>query len=95
MKRFDVISMVLIAVLGIVVAAWVCDALLGNPDEESVTFNTIEEIKSDLGDPDPDTFNVNAINPTVEVYVGTCVDADSDGVLSEAELTACHEIESK
>ena len=95
MKQSDIISMILIAILGVGVAAWVCDALLGDPDEESVTFSTIEEIKSDLGTPDPDIFNANAINPTVEVYVGSCVDQDRDGVLSDNELAECKEIEAQ
>lgn len=95
MKQSDIISIILIAIVGVGVAVWVCNALLGNPDEETVTFKTISNFSSELSDPDTDIFNVNAINPTVEVYVGSCVDADQDGVLSDAELAACNEIETK
>jgi len=94
MKQSDIISIVIIALLGTGVAAWACNALLGNPDEEVVSFSTVKTISSSLGEPSSDIFNVNAINPTVEVYVGSCVDADRDGVLSDAELAACNEIES-
>lgn len=93
MKQSDIILVVLIALFGTGIAAWACDALLGNPDDETVTFKTINQIDSSLGTPDADVFNINAINPTVEVYVGSCVDADRDGVLSDAELAACNEIE--
>ena len=92
MKQSDIISVVLIAIFGAGIAVWVCNALLGNPDDESVTYKTINKISSSLAEPDPDIFNVNAINPTVEVYVGSCVDVDQDGVLSDAELAACNEI---
>lgn len=95
MKQSDIISLVFVAILGMGVAVWACNVLLGNPDDEIVTFKTVEKIESGLGAPDPDVFNANAINPTVEVYVGSCVDADRDGVLSDAELAACNEIESE
>ena len=95
MKQSDIISIILVAILGTGIAAWACNALLGNPDDESVTFTTIGKIDSSLGTPDPDIFNINAINPTVEVYVGSCVDQDRDGVLSDNELAECKEIEAQ
>lgn len=95
MKQSDIISIILVAVLGVGIAAWLCDSLLGNPDDEVVKYKTIEPVSGNLGVPDPDIFNINAINPTVEVYVGTCIDADRDGVLSDAELAECHEIETE
>ena len=95
MKQSDIISIILIAIVGVGVAIWICNALLGNPDDAVVTYKTISNFSSDLSDPDTDIFNVNAINPTVEVYVGSCVDADQDGVLSDAEMAACNEIDTK
>lgn len=95
MKQSDIISIILIAIFGIGLAAWGCNALLGNPDDAVVTYKTINKIDSSLAEPDADIFNINAINPTVEVYVGSCVDADRDGVLSDAELAACNEIDTE
>ena len=63
--------------------------LLGNPDERSVSFKSIKPIEATLDEPDPETFNVDAINPTVEVYVGDCQDIDQNGIIDRAELVAC------
>lgn len=93
MKQSDIILVAIIAIIGTGVAAWACTTFLGDPDKASVDFTTIGEISSELGQPDPDIFNINAINPTVEVYVGSCVDEDRDGVLSDAELAACNEVQ--
>ncbi|MDO5481268.1 MAG: hypothetical protein Q4F60_02915 [Candidatus Saccharibacteria bacterium] len=89
MKQSDKIAIILIGMVGIGVS-WVgVNQLLGNPDDASVSFKTIEVIDADLDIPDPDVFNKDAINPTVEVYIGSCEDADGDGVLSQAERAAC------
>ena len=90
MKKTDLFAIVVIAVVGTVAAFFICNALLGDPNEKSVTFKTINPISSKLESPDPEIFNADAINPTVEVYVGNCVDEDQDGELSSAELVACN-----
>ena len=89
MKQSDIITIVLVAGIGTFIAAMLCNLILGNPDEKSVTFKTVQVIEADLAEPDPEVFNVDAINPTIEVYVGDCEDVDQNGVLDEAELIAC------
>lgn len=89
MKQSDIITVVLIAAIGVVVSAFACNALLGNPDEASVSFKMVEMIESGLAQPDPEVFNTSAVNPTVEVYVGNCEDVDQNGTLDSAELLAC------
>lgn len=90
MKKTDLFAVAVIAVIGTVIASVVCNMLLGDPNESSVTFKTIMPISSKLESPDPEIFNADAINPTVEVYVGSCIDEDRDGELSSAELVACN-----
>ena len=92
MKKTDIATVILIASIGTIGAFFACNALLGDPNDKSVTFTTISSISSQLDAPDSEIFNFDAINPTVEVYVGNCVDEDQDGVLNSAELVACNRI---
>ena len=89
MKQSDIITVILITMIGTIAAGFVTNAILGNPDDASEKWKTIETVSSDLSTPDSEVFNADAINPTVEVYVGNCEDRDQDGVLSEGELIAC------
>ena len=89
MKKSDIITVILITSIGTIIAAFMTNMILGNPDERSVSFNTIAEIEPSLDEPDPEMFNVTAINPTVEVYVGDCQDIDQNGIIDRAELVAC------
>lgn len=92
MKTSDWISMVAIAIIGAAVSVWLSNLFLMNPDKASITFSTIEEIRSEVTEPDVDIFNINAINPTVEVPIGNCIDEDGDGMISPTEQRACNEI---
>lgn len=89
MKQSDIFTIIAVALVGVIVSTILVNMLMGNPDEKSVSFKTVEVIEPDLDNPDPEVFNPDAINPTVEVYVGDCVDQDQNGVLDEAELIAC------
>ena len=89
MKRSDIITVVLVAGIGLITAYFAVNALLGDPSEFSVTYKYIDELSGDLASVDADIFNSSAINPTVEVYVGTCYDTDGDGVISATERAAC------
>lgn len=89
MKQSDIFTVIIVATVGTVAAAILCNLLLGDPNAKSVTFKTITVIEASLAEPDPEVFNPEAVNPTVEVYVGDCVDQDQNGTLDEAELTAC------
>ena len=89
MKKSDILTVIMVATVGTVVAAVLCNMLLGNPDDKSVSFKNITVVDPELAEPDPEVFNIEAINPTVEVYVGNCVDQDQDGKLSDEELAVC------
>lgn len=89
MKQSDIFTVLIVATIGTIVAAIMCNMLLGDPNDKSVTFNTVAVVESSLASPNPEVFNPDAVNPTVEVYVGECIDQDQDGQLNEAELKAC------
>ncbi|MBQ6394622.1 hypothetical protein IJH97_02635 [Candidatus Saccharibacteria bacterium] len=89
MKQSDIFTVVLVASIGTIAAFIVVNMILKVPDSEAV--KTIDVIQSGLAAPDPEMYNIDAINPTVEVYVGDCQDADQNGILDSAEIEACQE----
>ena len=89
MKRSDIFTVTFVASVGILLTFVVSSFLLGDPDAKYLKHKTIGKITADLTSPDPEVFNVDAINPTVEVYVGSCEDVDRNGILDRAELVAC------
>lgn len=90
MKQSDIFTLILIAGIGTLAAFLLCNTLMGNPDEAVVKFTSLNEsISSKLAAPNPEVFNVSAINPTIEVYVGNCEDIDQNGILDDWELKVC------
>jgi len=71
MKKTDIAMIVLIASVSILVAFFATKAIFGGSSSDSVQVKTIEPIDSSITDPDPAIFNKDAINPAVEVQVGT------------------------
>ena len=78
MKK-DLISVLLVAVLGTAVAYFVTNMFVKNP--EVVKYKTVDaaSLSSDLAQPNENVFNYLALNPTVEVYVGGCEEYDVNG----------------
>lgn len=89
MRRSDIFTVTFVASVGVLLTFIACSFLLGDPDTRYLKHKTIGKITADLTNPDPEVFNVDAINPTVEVYVGSCEDVDRNGILDRAELVAC------
>ena len=89
MRRPDIFTVTFVASVGVLLTFIACSFLLGDPDTRYLKHKTIGKITADLTSPDPEVFNVDAINPTVEVYVGSCEDVDRNGILDRAELVAC------
>ena len=93
MKKSDIAMAGCIAIIGFIIAYFLVNALLGDPNDEIVTFKYVaNEIPTSLTPPDTEVFNSDAINPTVEVYVGNCPDIDQDQTLSLAEKVSCGQI---
>ena len=71
MKKTDIAMIVFIAGISVLVAFFVADnipALKVSP--EGVTVDTVEKISDSVEQPSEDTFNSEAINPTVETVIG-------------------------
>ena len=71
MKKTDIAMIVFIAGISMLVALFVADnipALKVSP--EGVTVDTVEKISDSVEQPSEDTFNSEAINPTVETVIG-------------------------
>ena len=93
MKQSDLVPIIAVGVLGFIISYFLVGLIL-HPEDAKVSFNVVNPISSVVEMPNPDMFNTNAINPTVEIYIGNCEDVDRDGVLSDAEKVACNEIDS-
>lgn len=69
--KADLATSIVVSIVGIVIAYFVCQLFVG--PIENFTFTTIDsEVSTELAEPDSEIFNYKALNPTVEVYVGTC-----------------------
>lgn len=70
MKKADIAMVILIASVGVLIAFFIASNLpfLKLP-EDGIKVQTMEEITPDLVDPNPDVFNSEAINPTVEIIL--------------------------
>ena len=57
MKASDIATVTLVGIIGIAVSIWLCNILLGNPDNEVVTFRVVESLDGTIAMPNPDIFN--------------------------------------
>ena len=72
----DLALAIITAIVGAVAASLVCGLLVG--EINSTTVKTVDSnIGTELADPDPEVFNYKALNPTVEVYIGSCSEYDA------------------
>ena len=71
MKKTDIAMIVLIASVSVIAAFFATHAIFDGIASENATVKTVEAITSEVTPPDPAIFNENAINPTVEVQVGS------------------------
>lgn len=79
MYKKDLATAIGVAVLGVILAYFVCNLIVGNNSESSFSVKTVESSEDlELKDPDPEIFNYRALNPTVEVYVGDCTDGNCE-----------------
>ena len=72
MKNSDIAMVILIAAVSVVVSYFLGNAILGDPNNNVETISYMDPISSSIEQPDVETFNPKAYNPTVEVYVGNC-----------------------
>lgn len=82
--RTDLVTSVGLAIVGVLISFFIANTLMG--EIESVSFQTIENpVSAEVAEPDPEIFNSQAINPTVEVCVGTCDANSSDSSDEESD----------
>lgn len=71
MKKTDIAMILLITGLGILIGYLIASNItILKPPARGIEVQTIREISPDVQKPDEAVFNRNAINPTVEVFVG-------------------------
>ena len=71
MKKTDIAMIILIASVSILVSFFATRAIFGDVANEDVKVKTIEKIDAEIVEPDSAIFNEDAINPAVEVQVGS------------------------
>lgn len=92
--KLDLFTAIGVAIGGVLIAFFVTNLLI--PELEPYSFTTIDEASnstaaengynySNLSQPDDEVFNYEALNPTVEVYVGECDEYDANGNCVEHE----------
>lgn len=84
----DLATAIAAAVIGFLIAFFVTNLLTG--DIEDFTYKTVDStVSTSLDEPNPEVFNYRALNPTVEVYIGSCVEYGENGecleILTEEE----------
>ena len=70
MKKSDVAMIILIASMSILIAYFVAQAVIGGGTAQTAKVKTVDPISSEVVAPDPNIFNSNAINPTIEALIG-------------------------
>ena len=71
MKKTDIAMIILIASISMAIAYFVVGAIPGLQDaSDPVKVKTIDKYSADIGQPDPNVFSSDALNPTVEVTIG-------------------------
>ena len=72
MKKTDIAMIILIAGVGVLIAYFIAVNIpfLKVP-EDGVKVQTMRTLSSEVAPPDDSVFNADAINPTVEVVVGS------------------------
>ncbi len=72
MKKADIAMIILIASVGVMISYFIAVNIpfLKVP-EDGVKIKTVPVIKKDITKPSEEVFNEEAINPTVEVIVGS------------------------
>lgn len=76
--RAELITTIMAAIFGVLIAYFVCNLFVG--EIQPVSVKEIDsDVSASLNDPDPEIFNYKALNPTVEVYVGSCAEYNEAG----------------
>lgn len=72
MKNTDIAMIILVAAISVVGSYFLGNLFLGDPNDRVEELSYMEKISGSIEQPHDETFNYDASNPTVEVYVGNC-----------------------
>lgn len=78
MMKKDLFTSIAVAIIGVLIAFFVCNIFVG-PIEDATVKEITTSVDTSLTEPNPEVFNYEALNPTVEVYVGDCAEYDANG----------------
>lgn len=84
----DLATSIFAAVVGALVAYFVCGMFLPSFDDMSVSITKLASEESfSLMEPDAEIFNYRSVNPTVEVWVGDCKNLGDNGTCADDIVT--------
>lgn len=76
--KTDLVSAIAAAVVGFALAYFITGLLTG--EIQPFSYKTVETtVNAELNDPNQEVFNYRSLNPTVEVYVGSCAEYNANG----------------
>lgn len=89
MKQSDFLLILVVTIVSIFGANYYFSKRADNPERKSEAVSKPQNVTAKIATPDAEIFNHGAVNPTVEVFVGACVDIDQNGILDPAEKIEC------
>ena len=69
MKKSDIAMIILVASISMITAYFIGKAIFGDVYNGTATVKTINKYDSQVQQPDPEIFNKNAINPSIQVQI--------------------------
>ena len=75
----DLATAIVSAVIGLVIAFFATNMFIGEIEPFPVKTIDAASVNVELKDPNPEVFNYRALNPTVEVYIGSCAEYNELG----------------
>lgn len=69
MKKSDLAMIIMTASISVMISFFVARAIFGDVYNGSAKVKTFDKISSEIIEPDPEIFNKDAINPTVQVQI--------------------------
>lgn len=89
MKGANLKTALIVGIVGVFASYYGFNAVMGDQSKRSEKVTMPTNVSGDLAAPDPEVFNPSAVNPTVEVYIGSCIDSNQNGFLEPIEQLEC------
>lgn len=79
MKKSDYAILILIIGISLLVAYLLASSIFGDSSSQPVEIKTAQRITTQVEEPNPEIFNDQAINPSVEIKIGDSADKSPFG----------------